>query len=200
MSNDVLPDLPGLTFDMKCNSQFATIIHNPVNGPEVRASYMAYPIWLFSLNYALLDDQGYADLETLHGFILQRRGSFDSFLYTARNANTVTDYLLGTGNASQTQWQLQRVWGGFIEPIENPNQIDAVKLNGEVVDTADYSVSTTGLLTFDVAPDSSAIIEVSFSYYYRCRFETDLTDFTEFATRIYNHEDFQFRGSPVNKL
>jgi uncharacterized protein (TIGR02217 family) len=200
MSNEMLPDLPGLTFDMKCNSQFATVIHSPANGPEVRGSYMAYPIWMFSLNYSMLDDQSYDDLETLHGFILQRRGSFDSFLYAARNANTVVDHSLGTGNGSRTQWQLQRVWGGFAEPIENPNQIDAIKLDGEVVDTADYSVSTTGLLTFDAAPASGVNIQASFSYYYRCRFETDLTDFTEFSTRIYSHEDFQFRGSPMNKV
>ncbi|MDD5271079.1 MAG: DUF2460 domain-containing protein [Methylovulum sp.] len=200
MSNEVLPDLPGLTFDMKCNSQFATVIHTPANGQEVRGSFSAYPIWLFSLHYSLLDDNEYADLQALHGFILRRRGSFDSFLYSHPNAHSVSGQTVGTGDGSRTDWPLLRTWGGFTEPVENPNQIDEVTLDGVVADTGSYSVSTAGLLSFSTPPSNGAVIQWGGSYYFRCRFEADLTDFTEFATRIYSHEDFQFRGSPVNKL
>jgi len=200
MSDAVLPELPGLSFDMKCNSQFATVIHTPANGQEVRGSFAAYPMWLFSLNYEWLDDNPEdRDLQTLHGFILQRRGSFDSFLYSHKNANAVIDQVLGTGNGTRTDWPLLRVWGGFTEPVENPNQIEAITIDDELVDTGDYTVSTTGVLSF-ITPPASGVIRWTGSYYFRCRFEADLTDFTEFVTRMYSHEDFQFRGSPVNKV
>ncbi len=200
MSNALFPELPGLTFDMKCNSEFNTIVHKPANGREVRGSFSAYPMWIFSLNYSHLDDQSYGDLETLHGFILQRRGRFDSFLYDYKNANTVTNGVLGTGNGSRTEWPLTRVWGGFTEPVENPNQVESITLDDEVVDTGDYTISTAGVLNFATAPVADAVIRWTGSYYFRCRFGSDVTDFTEFLSKIYRHEDFQFRGSPVEKV
>lgn len=94
----------------------------------------------------------------------------------------------------------KRVWGGFAEPIENPNQIDEILLDDVVVDTGDFSVSSTGLLTFDTAPADGVVVKASFSYYYRCRFETDTTDFKEFSPQLFSHDDFAFRGSVVNKV
>lgn len=200
MSNAVFPELSGLAIEGSCNSEFVTVVHTPVNGAEVRAAYAGYPMWIFSLNYELLDDLEYDDLRVLHGFKLQQRGRFDSFLFSYKNANAVTEQTIGTGNGVKTTFQLRRDWGGFIEPIENPNQIDAILLDGETVDTGDFSVSSTGLVTFDTAPANGVVVQASFSYFYRCRFETDLTDFKEFSPQLFSHEDFAFRGSVVNKV
>lgn len=207
MSDALFPVLPGLTFDMKCNSRFNTVVHEPVAGREVRARFSGYPLWLFVLQYDFLDDtpEGDADLETLHGFICQRGGRYDSFLYDHDNANTVTDSTIGIGDGSKTDFQLVRHWGGFTEPVENPKSDVAVTVDEVAIDAANYGVGTTGLVSFkttpvDYTPADGAVIRWSGGYYFRCRFDSDDTDFTEFARRLYTHQDFQFRGSPVNKV
>lgn len=202
MSDAIFPTLPGLSFDMQCNSQFTTVVHTPVAGREVRAAFSAYPLWLFSLNFDFLDDtpEGEADLATLHGFILQRRGRFDSFLYEHRTANAVTDQWLGLGNGVKTDWPLKRAWGGFVEPVENPKSQAVITRDGEMVGAADYSISPTGLVSFAAPPAEGAILRWSGGYYFRCRFESDETDFTEFLDRLYRHDALRFVGSPVNKV
>lgn len=200
MSNEVFPDLPGLSIEMKCNSEFSTIIHTSFSSKEARSANAAYPMWLFSVNFPHLDDQQFTDLETLHGFICQRRGRFDTFLYAHRNANAVVGRQFGTGNGTRTDFQLTRSFGGFVEPVENPNLIEAISLDDVDVDSGDYSVSSTGSVSFNTAPASGVVIRWTGSYYFRCRFDADATDFTEFASKLFNHESLQFKGSPVNKL
>jgi hypothetical protein len=200
MSDAIFPDLPGLAFDKKTNTEFKTVIHNTAAGGETRGRFSGYPFWLFRLNYTLLDNFDYDDLTVLHGFHCQRGGMFDSFLYRHQHENRVDDGLIGTGNGSRTAWPLRRSFGGFTEPCENVDALESVSVGGVVLAGSAYDLGATGIITFDNPPADGAVIRATFSYFYRCRFESDVTDFTEFANLLYSHEDFGFRGSVVNKV
>lgn len=202
MSNAVFPVLPGLTWDILTSPQFNTKVHRAVSGYEVRAAFMAYPLWKFALKYELLrDNVAYNELETLGGFFNARLGSFDSFLYSCLSDNAVTAQQFGVGTGAQYQFQLARSFGGFVEPVQNVNGTPSIYVNGVLkVLTTEYSISPTGLVTFLLSPPNGAVITWTGSFYYRCRFVADTVDFNQFMLNLYNVNKLELIGSPMNKL
>lgn len=201
MSNAVYPRLPGLTFDTGRNPQFNTRIHQAVSGRESRAAFMQYPLWEFTLAYDFIRDNATdVELETLLGFFLARNGSFDSFLFDCPEDNAVSANF-GSGNGTQTAFQLQRTYGGFIEPIHNPKASPQIYKAG-VQQTAGthYTLSTTGRVTFASPPANGATLTWIGGFYYRCRFSSDVTEFKQVMKNLYELNSIQFVGSPVNKV
>lgn len=202
MSNDVFPALPGLTWDIKRNPKFKTITHETIGGSEARATFMAFPFWEFELSYEIIRDRAAKpELESLMGFFMKHQGSLDTWLYDCPEDNAVTDMQFGTGNGSTLAFQLTRTYGGFIETINNYKTNPTIKVDG-VTKTAgvDYNINTTGLVTFISAPANGKAITWTGGFYYRCRFMEDITDFNQFARKMYELSGLTFIGSPVNKL
>ena len=190
MSQAVFPTLPGLAWSVSKIPTFQTKVQTSVSFIEHRASFTPYPQWKWTLVYELLR-QGAptAELESLLGFWLQRQGMFDSFLYTDPNDNAVTDQSFGTGDGSTFGFQLVRSFGGFVEPIFNPNVITAITING--VPTGAYS-QAGGLVTFSSAPAAAATIAWTGTYYWRVRFADDTTTFEQFAQTLWENKSLSF--------
>lgn len=121
MSNAVFPVLPGLKWGVVRHPSFSTTKKKAVNGREYRAANMIYPEYVYKLSYEFLRDlrSGVDELRTLEGFFLSRYGSYDSFLWTDPDDNSVTAQQIGTGDGTTTAFQLVRSWGGFVEPVYN---------------------------------------------------------------------------------
>jgi uncharacterized protein (TIGR02217 family) len=191
MSNAIFPTFRGLTWDVKKTPNFSTFIQQGASGREVRVTKRVNPVWEFEFNYSILDDtfidgSGYSELRDLMGFFLQRQGAYDSFLYTDPTDNSITNQSLGTGDGSTTQFQMVRNFGGFLETIQNINVITNLKVNGVTQNNpANYSINSTGLITFVTAPPNLATITTTFSYYYRLRFKEDMQDFNEFVSNLW---------------
>lgn len=201
MSNAVFPVLAGLKFDSVKSPGFSTKIQRAVSGRELRAAFMAYPLWTFKLVYEVLrDDAENNELKTLVGFFTARQGSFDSFLYTDPSDNAVTAQGFGTGNGVATQFQLIRAYGSFIEPVMNLNGTPSIYING-VLKTAgtDYTISA-GMVTFAAAPANAAALTWTGSYYYRCRFLHDSVDFSQFVSNLWELKKCEFVGSLGSKI
>ncbi|HEY1257782.1 MAG TPA: DUF2460 domain-containing protein [Stellaceae bacterium] len=195
----IFPALPGLAWSVTKVPTFQTRIQRAVSGRELRALDYPFPLWQFSLVFDFLRDDpaaGYNELRTLAGFYLACRGAFSTFLYDDPTDDTVSDQVLGTGDASQSVFQLVRSFGGapgFVEPIVAPNTVDAVYLNGLVQNPANYSVDpATGLLTFATPPTSGAVITADFSYYFRCRFIDDSYTFENFMAKLWSVKKMTF--------
>lgn len=207
MSNAVYPiGLPGLQPAATVAPRFSTRIQSAVSGRETRAAFMAYPLWDVSLAYEFLRATAAApELDTLAGFFLQMRGSWDNFLVAVPNDNAVTDMAFGTGNGASAAFQLTRTRGaggfGFVEPVQNLNVLGAVKVAG-VTKTlgTDYTVSGAGLVTFATPPAAGAALTWSGSYYYRCRFLHDQADFSRFLNDLWELKKVQMVGAPGNKV
>jgi len=191
VSNAIFPTFRGLTWNVIKQPTFNTLIQTAASGREVRVTKRVNPIWEFEFTYSILDDtftdgSGYSELRDLVGFFLQRQGAFDSFLYTDPTDHSVTDQSLGTGDGSTKTFQMVRNFGGFLETIENVNAITNVKVNGVAkTNPTDYTISSTGLITFVTAPAAAATITSTFSYYFRLRFKEDLQEFNEFLNNLW---------------
>lgn len=185
MGNEVFPDLPGLKWEGTKKPKWSTKIHETTNGKETRAAYWSYPKWFFSLAYEFLDESELVrDLQTLGGFFLARKGSFDSFLYRDSADNSVEDQVLGTGDGIRIDFQALRSFGEFDEPIKNIEEETLfVYLDG--VQTTSFTVSDTGLISFLSPPALGIVVTTTFSFYFRCRFLQDELEFAEFMAQLW---------------
>lgn len=201
MSNAVFPSLPGLSWGVQRTPEFTTVIQQAPTKREVRVSLSAYPLYAFTLSYEFLREAGsFDELRTLCGFFLQRRGAFDSFLYSDPTDNAVVDEQFGTADGVQTTFQLTRSFGGFAEPVENVQTLTNIKIGG-IVQSSGYSLGPTGIVSFISAPAAGAgDITWTGSYYYRCRFLEDSAEFSAFMHDLYELKKIQFVGATGNKV
>jgi uncharacterized protein (TIGR02217 family) len=196
MSNAVFPSgLIGKSWGSVKTPSFKTKIQESVSGRESRAAMMAYPLWTFKVSYEYLSP---VDLSVLAGFFLARKGQADSFLFDDVNDNTVINQQIGIGDGSNKYFQLVRSFGGFIEPCENINGSPIVVVDDALA--SGYSVSSTGLVTFTTAPAAGLVVAWTGSYYFRCRFLQDNSEFAEFLSQFFELKSLAFKGSTANKV
>jgi hypothetical protein len=139
MSTAILPSLAGLAFPITRTQQFDSTIQQNISGLEVRIANQTYPRWQWDATFNVLRSAAaLAEFQNLVGFIGQRLGSYDSFLYQDPNDNSVIGSALGTGTGLSAWFQLVRSLGGFVEPILAPNAVSAVYLAGVSIPTAGY--------------------------------------------------------------
>jgi uncharacterized protein (TIGR02217 family) len=202
MSNQVFPTLPGLSWSIVKAPEWSTRIQKSVSGKELRAALMAYPIYKITLPYEFLRaSTAYAELQTLMGFFNARQGSFDSFLFTDTTDSSVTNESFGTGNGVTTAFQLIRAYGGFTEPVMNLNGLPVIKKAGTtMVSGSDYTIDAFGMVTFATPPASAAALTWTGTYYYRCRFDNDSSDFENFMYQLWTLKKLTLRGCLGSKI
>ena len=197
MSNAVFPTLPGLKWGVVRHPSFTTTKKRAVNGREYRASNMLYPDYLYKLSYEFLRDlrSGVDELRTLEGFFLQRYGSYDSFLWTDPDANSVTAQQIGTGTGSLTTFQLTTSWGGFALPVYDVNGSPQIYKAGVLQTlTTHYNLGATGLVTFVSAPTAGQAITWTGSFYKRVRFDLDYLEFEKFMQQLWSAKSVDLRS------
>lgn len=184
MSELVFPTLKGKGWSVIRRPIWSTRVQTARSGIEYRAANWSYPIWEWEITYELLREYGgNTEFRTLAGFFNQVRGGFDDFLYADDGDYTVTDQSFGTGDGSDTTFQLYRTLGGFTEPVRGLNGTPTVKVAGSTVSPA--SISTTGLVTFSSAPANGAALTWTGNFYWRVRFGDDMVDFEQFLSRFW---------------
>lgn len=210
---DVFPALAGIGWSVTKAPAFNTRVQESVSGRENRTSLMAFPKWTIGLTFNILRDDPttsspaapFDELKKLVGFFLRQNGSGKAFLYTDPTDSSVADMQFGTGDGNTTQFQLVRTYGAggftFAEPIQNLNgNVTNIKDNGSTVSNANYSVNSTGLVTFTTAPADGHPLTWTGSYYYRVRFVNDSEEFDEFMANLWALHKVFFVGSPGNKV
>lgn len=209
MSNAVFPALPGLEPVRPRIPRFRTRISESVSGIEARLGFMQYPTWMVTLSFEFLrHNVTNNELNKILAFFLNRGGARDSFLYTDPEDNAVVDFQFGTGDWSTVAFQLLRAFdatgvGGssFVEPVENVNAITNIKKAGvAMANPADYTINSTGLVTFAVAPAAAAPLTWTGSYYWRMRFEEDEIETERFMYQLFRAKKVGMRGSVMNKI
>jgi uncharacterized protein (TIGR02217 family) len=201
--------IPGIAWPIAKTPTMQTRVQRAVSGRELRAVDYPAPLWQFQLSFAVLRDDsdtrgsglgaGYNELRPLLALYTACYGAYGTFLFSDPSDNTVSGQNLGSGNASQATFQLQRTLGtnpAFIEPIVAVNAISAVYLNGVVQNPLSYScavgLNSTGVLTFSSPPPPGAIISADFAYYFRCRFIDDSQQFSYMNYQLWELKKFSF--------
>ena len=207
MSNKIFPSLPGLAWNVVVAPTFSTGVKKAVSGKELRVSYMAYPLYRFSLNYEFLRNGNRGvDLQALVGLFLLMKGQWDSFLYSSPHDNTVaTQQQFGIGDGVTKSFQLTRSFGAsgfnFIEPCQNISGTPNIYKNAVLQTvTTNYTIDANGIVTFVVAPGNGLSLTWTGSFLYRCRFLQDASDFSNFMQDLWELKKLEFIGAPGNKV
>jgi uncharacterized protein (TIGR02217 family) len=191
MSNENFPVLPGIAWSINKKPMFATKVSEHVSGREVRVSNYAYPLWEWELKYEFLrDSTAYPELQTLMGFFMARRGSWDTFLYVdPSEANTVTLQNLGTGNASNKNFYCTKTYGGFTEPVGyvDPTTLHVFfDVSGVVTEQmTGWTLNPLQQIVFTTAPPIGTIVKATYTWKYRVRFDEDINSFENFMFALW---------------
>ena len=108
----------------------------------------------------------------------------------ANGAVIIGAQIIGTGDEVTTDFQLIRSYGGFSEPIQAPHTISAIYVNGTSVG---YTLGANGVITLNTATGTNnQSITTRFTYYYRCRFLEDKSDFNQFMSQLWENKSISF--------
>lgn len=203
MSNAVYPSLPGLAIDVMNEIEFSTLIQRAASGKELRIGQRAYPLYNKKLKYNFLrDNSSFPELAQLGGFYLQRQGAADSFLFSDPDDGLATAQVFGVPNDVQTQFQLVRNFGGFVEPVFYINGGITITRGSDGAVLGGYTFdANTGVVTFTVAPPSSNVtLKWTGNYYFRARFLDDRFDFKKFLYQVWEKGTVSMVASLQDKL
>lgn len=213
MSDVLFPELPGLEWDLTKTPMFNTKIMQSVNGRELRASYQAVPKYQISMSFAFLrESKGRNELQQLEGFFLERRGSFDSFLFKMPEDNEFQCTFVGDG--VQTSFQLYKQINTTQIPLQHTQaeqsedplmwSENASKLMWSDPESQmwllQFGITTNGLLQMPIPLAAGESITITGTYYYRCRFADDEQQYTNFMSKLWKAGKVEMVGSLGNKV
>jgi uncharacterized protein (TIGR02217 family) len=119
-----------------------------------------------------------AQLDTLIAFFRARKGRADGFRFKDWTDYQITGQAIATGNGTATAFQLVKTYsdGGVMQARTIAKPVAGtvnIYLNG-VLQSSGYALdTTTGLVTFSVAPASGVAITADFQFDVPVRFDTD---------------------------
>lgn len=213
MSDVLFPELPGLEWDLTKTPMFNTKIMQSVNGRELRASYQAVPKYQISMSFAFLrESKGRKELQKLEGFFLERRGSFDSFLFKMPEDNEFQCTFIGDG--VQTSFQLYKQINTTQIPLQHTQADQSEDPLMWSADTSQlmwsdpddqmwllqFGITNNGLLQMPIPLAAGESITITGTYYYRCRFADDEQQYTHFMSKLWKAGKVEMVGSLGNKV
>ena len=179
MSNLLFPKLPGQSWPVEREPQWATEVKTSVSGVEYRAGSMFAPAYLYKLQFDVLsEDADNSEFQTLAGFFNQHRGRLYDFLFDDEYDNTAVAQQFGLVDGVATQFQLVRSMGGWADPVYELHGVPTLYANSAVISSG-YTISK-GRVTFTTLPATGSVLTWSGQYYWRMRFVQDKTKFSQF--------------------
>lgn len=214
MSNVLFPELPGLEWDLSKAPMFNTKIMTSINGRELRASYQSSPKYEISMSYSFLrESKGRSELQQLEGFFIDRRGAFDSFLYKMPDDNQFSCTIVGNGSSEyqvfkgvgQSKVYLGNTEPDFSEDVDPPmwNEEPASEMwtnDQENMWFTGFGLLSNGIVKFSQDLAEGQSIQVSGTFYYRCRFKDDEQEYVNFMHKLWKAQKVELIGSLGNKI
>lgn len=202
MSSLIFPTgFTGLQLVQKRTPQWNTQIQEAVSGKETRINKRSSPLMIYELSFEILrDDLAVSDFKRLIGFFNAVQGRFDSFLYTDPYWNSVAAHSFGTGDGSTKSFQLTATYRdatgyGWPELVQNLNGTPSIFNNGTLQSApSQYTLSSTGVVTYVTAPAAGVALTWTGSWYYRCRFMDDSLDATEILAKWWQLKKLALRS------
>lgn len=184
-------------YGAQAEPMFSTMINQNSAGYEQRNQLWAQARRKYNYQNALETEEQYAEVLA---FFMARRGPAYSFRvkdwFDYRVSTTTEGIMRGmtsdllTGNASETAFQLSKLYPDDVATFERPIYLPVdqsvytddednvvpfeVYVNSILIDPADYTVNyLTGVITFDVAPGNGLSLGWTGQFDVPVRFETD---------------------------
>lgn len=189
-----LPD--GFEYQAISGAGFSTIIQETASGHEFRVARQAQGRHRFRLRKAL---QTATEAQAIKAFGLGRRGSLHSFKlkdwadYTTHadgiSAATNADVIIGTGDGTETTFQLIKVYDSSgSAPYQRTLSLP---VSGTVVVSVDgasssaFSVSSNGEVVMDSAPTAGQVIRAGCQFDVPVRFASEVDAFMQLQASGY---------------
>jgi uncharacterized protein (TIGR02217 family) len=155
------------------------------SGAEERVGFWSAPRYHYNLQYGI---RNFADLRTVLNFYVARRGPAVAFRYkdwldysssaTGKPSSSTpvnTDQQIGVGNASQTAFQLVKNYadaGATVVRTVTKPVTGSVTISFDGVDQpSGWTVdTTTGIVTFSVAPGNGVVVKAGYLFDVPVRF------------------------------
>lgn len=195
MTIPTFPTLVGVTYPAIRSPNWSTDTQRTVTGKRTALANFSYPFWSYQLEYDILrNDVTNKEYQTLLAFYNRVYGPANIWQFTDPDDGTATAQSIGTGDGVTTEFQLVRTMTGsganvFVEPVWAPVTA-AVYLAGVL--TAAYTLGTTGLVTFNVAPANGVAITWTGTYNWLCRFEGNKIDVEKLMSNFFVLKKIEF--------
>jgi uncharacterized protein (TIGR02217 family) len=202
VSDLLFPTFRGLTYPITKTPHWNTITQESISGVKKFLQCYTYPYYTFNLSFSYLSDSGFPDIDmrhddvqTLMAFYNKVGGAGQDFLFADPlfEDNRCANQRFGVGDGTTTQFRLVRQYGSYIEDVyttgNNPkfssftepvfgiNDEPKIYINNTQTDA--FSWNKKGLVTFNSAPTSGAILTWTGRWFYRCHFQNDETEFSQ---------------------
>ena len=209
----VFPALPQ-GFPVNVSPVVDTTIGTTKSLREIRAPQQEYPLWDIELRFEELLDQtqnqvpfppfaGIQEYEQLVQLWLMMYGQTNVFAFDSPWDNSRLNQVIGVGDGQTYIFTIYRTWGvGDVAtqaPIGSINAITEVKVNGITVPPTHYYAIRNKLYFIGpngqiYPPANAAIVTVTFSFYYLCKFVEDEQSFEEFSKNRWTVSSLKFRA------
>lgn len=194
MSSLLYPTLPGIEPTRVRYPEFTTGKQVALSKKRSTIAYQAYPVMHFEHTYEFLNDAvNPSDFKALNGLFMAMQGSFDTFLFSDPEFNSVTLQQFAVGDGNTTLFPITAIYQnsggpGFQELIQSFNGSPSFYDNGTLVSPSAYTLGPSispfvvnpGFILFNAAPAAGHPLTWTGSFYYRCAFDDDTIDLTKF--------------------
>lgn len=155
--------------------EFSTNIIELSSGHERRNINWTYPRERWNVAYGVKE---LVHLQSLLTFFYVRQGRAHGFRFKNHDDFQASGMELGIGDGSETEFQLIKTYtsGGYTlnRKITKPVSGEVtVYVDSYEIDSGIAIDTTTGIITFDTAPDVDAIVYADFDFDIPVRFDTD---------------------------
>jgi len=167
--------------------EFATIIQESVSGQEQRVRVWAKCRARYEIGYSVMhSDDPVGNYRAVLALFYAHNGRFRPFRFKDWGDYQASDAHFGTGDGSHTAFQLSKIYdpsqillgapGSFTytREIYLPVGAPVIKKNGVIQTvTTNYTISSTGLVTFVTAPTSGHALTWTGEFDIPVRFDVD---------------------------
>lgn len=167
---------PEVSFKAKSFAEFKTNIVVLNSGNEKRNQQWQNSRKKYEIE---LKNIGKAEANKIMSFFQARKGKLNGFRFKDWNDFEAKDEEIGTGDGETIEYQLVKNYGDetynyqrkITKPVEGKLTI---KQDGSIISGSTYDVLwDKGIITFDTAPDTGAVITADFEFDVPVRFDTD---------------------------
>lgn len=191
MTISTFPVLIGLTAPLDREAIWSTASEESVSGQTEAYGFWSYPRYQYSLSFSVLRTAvGLVELQTLMAFRNQLSGPADVFQFKDDEDYVATTQNLAIGDGTNHDFQLQRSFGGYYEPVYAPVTVTQVRLNG--TPTAAYTLLDGGIIHFTSAPGAGVQPDWTGTFNWLCRFDEDRFKFTRGMPGYWAAKDLTF--------
>ncbi len=184
----MFPTLATLGWSSHVKPRFFTDVVDHVSGRSSRRPHFASAYYDVELTFDLLRSAAsYLEMQEIAGFFSQIGGAETPFWLAPPSLATVVGQALGIGDGVTTTFPLQRAYGGYSEPVYGTSGVSALYLNGALISSAVWSVSSgyAPVISFTTPPAPGVAVSADFGVLWLCRFTQDVLDFEEFMAMLF---------------